>query len=168
MSGTSASGSHHVKGGRNQKLNVKTTGNNNHMLKGTTAQSVSSSSSIGSSKISLNSAQHKSDSSQIYLKTLQRGHNVNHMSTGMGTKSTMVIRKTPSGSNSSSKTKKIKVTSTNNPVTTSTKKKTTNAGGSSNKGAHGTGQGNVAQNPYPAGASHGHTIFSVTMPRQSF
>lgn len=37
MSGASGSGSHHVKGGRNQKLNVKTTGNNNHMLKGTTA-----------------------------------------------------------------------------------------------------------------------------------
>ena len=108
MSSNSGTGSHHVKGGRNQKLNVKTTANN-HMLKGTTAQSVSSSSSIGSSKISMNSAQHKSDSSQIYLKTLQRGHNVNHLQSTIGTKSTMVIRKTPSGSNSSSKTKKIKV-----------------------------------------------------------
>ena len=156
---------------------MKTTGTNNHMLKGTTAQSVSSSSSIGSSKISLNSAQHKSDSSQIYLKTLSRGHNVNHMTTGMGTKSTMVIRKTPSGSSSSSKTKKLKVTSSNNAMTTTkSTKKTTTTGGSSSKGhaaanaassgaavAHG---GNVAQNPYPAGASHGHTIFSVTMPRQ--
>ena len=81
-------------------------------LKGGTAQSVSSSSSIGSSKISLNSAQYKSEGSQIYLKTLSRGHNVPHLQTGMGTKSTMVVRKTPSGSNSSSKTKKIKVTST--------------------------------------------------------
>ena len=90
------------------------------------------------------------------------------MSTGMGTKSTMVIRKTPSGSSSSSKTKKLKVTSSNNAMTT-TKKKTT-ATGSSGKG-HAVGSGaaahaNVAQNPYPAGASHGHTIFSVTMPRQ--
>ena len=142
MSGASGTGSHHVKGGRNQKLNVKTTGNNNHVLKGTTAQSVSSSSSIGSSKISLNSAQHKSDSSQIYLKTLSRGHNVNHISTGMGTKSNMVIRKTPSGSNSSSKTKKLKVTSSNNPVTTSNKKKTTNAG--SNKGASSGANGAAA------------------------
>ncbi len=55
ISGNSGAGSHHVKGGRNQKLNAKSTANN-HMLKGTTAQSVSSSSSIGSSKISLNSA----------------------------------------------------------------------------------------------------------------
>ena len=172
MSGASATGSHQVKGGRNQKLNVKTTGNTNHMLKGTTAQSVSSSSSIGSSKISLNSAQHKSDSSQIYLKTLSRGHNVNQLTTGMGTKSTMVIRKTPSGSNSSSKSKKLKVTSSNNALTTTAKKKTTNTGSSSkgHTGAGGSGtaaaHANVAQNPYPAGASHGHTIFSVTMPRQ--
>ena len=145
MSGASGTGSHHVKGGRNQKLNVKTTGNNNHMLKGTTAQSVSSSSSIGSSKISLNSAQHKSDSSQIYLKTLSRGHNVNHMSTGMGTKSTMVIRKTPSGSNSSSKTKKLKVTSSNNAVSSTGKKKTTNTGSSSKGHTNAaSGGGNLA------------------------
>ena len=155
-------------------LSFACTGTNNHMLKGTTAQSVSSSSSIGSSKISLNSAQHKSDSSQIYLKTLSRGHNVNHMTTGMGTKSTMVIRKTPSGSSSSSKTKKLKVTSSNNAMTTTKSTKKTTTTGSSSKGhanaaSSGTGVahgGNVAQNPYPAGASHGHTIFSVTMPRQ--
>ena len=167
MSGASATGSHQVKGGRNQKLNVKTTGNTNHMLKGTTAQSVSSSSSIGSSKISLNSAQHKSDSSQIYLKTLSRGHNVNQLTTAMGTKSTMVLRKTPSGSSSSSKTKKLKVTSSINAMTSTTKKKTTNTG-SSSKGHTGAAaaHANIAQNPYPAGASHGHTIFSVTMPRQ--
>lgn len=55
MSGNSAGGSsHHLKGGRNAKLNAKTT-MNNHVLKGATAQSVSSSSSVGSSKISMNS-----------------------------------------------------------------------------------------------------------------
>lgn len=145
MSGTSASGSHHIKGGRNAKLNVKAT-SNNHALKGTTAQSVSSSSSIGSSKISLNSHHGKSDSSQIYLKTLSRGHAQNHMQTGMGTKSTMVIRKTPSGSNSSSKTKKIKVTSTNSGSATVTKTKLKSTT---------TATKNTAQNPYPAGAAHG-------------
>ena len=154
MSSTSATGSHHLKGGRNTKLNVKTQ-STNHMAKGNTAASVSSSSSVGSSKISLNSGhggQYKSDSSQIYLKTLNRGNQV-HLQSGIGTKSTMIIRKTPSGSNSSSKTKKLKVSS--NPSTSSKGKiKATNVK-------------QVAQNPYPAGASQGQTIFSVTMPRSS-
>lgn len=103
----------------------------------------------------MNSAQHKSDNSQIYLKTLSRGHNVNHLNSGMGSK--VVIRKTPSGSNSNSKTKKLKVTTT----TSGTAAKTTKIK------IGGTKTSSVAQNPYPAGASHGHTIFSVTMPRQS-
>ena len=157
ISGNSGTGSHHVKGGRNQKLNAKSTATN-HMLKGTTAQSVSSSSSIGSSKISLNSGQHKSDSSQVYLKTLSRVQNMNQI--GLGTKSTLVVRKTPSGSNSSSKTKKLKVTSSSGTAT-KTKFKASSGVTSSKHG------GSVAQNPYPAGASHGHTIFSVNMPRQS-
>lgn len=99
------------------------------MLKGTTAQSVSSSSSIGSSKISMNSAQHKSDNSQIYLKTLSRGHNVNHLNSGMSSK--VVIRKTPSGSNSSSKTKKLKVTTTSGTAVKPTKVKVSGTKGSS-------------------------------------
>ena len=79
-----------------------------HMMKGNSAQSVSSSSSVGSSKVSMNSILTKGDSSQIYLKT--RGHAQSNMQVGMGTKSQMMVRKTPSGnSNSSSKNKKIKV-----------------------------------------------------------
>ena len=71
----------------------------------------------------------------------------------MGTKSTMIIRKTPS--NSSSKTKKIKVSG--NPGNSSNKIKLKATSPTKNLG----------QNQYPAGASQGHTIFSVTMPRSS-
>ena len=44
---------------------------------------------------------------------------------GIGTKSTLVVRKTPSGSNSSSKTKKIKVTTTSGSGQKQTKLKST-------------------------------------------
>ena len=69
-----------------------------------------------------------------------------HLQTGMGTKSTMVVRKTPSGSNSSSKTKKLKVTSTASGSaqgTTKVKLKTT-SGGSSLKHGNTGNSGNAA------------------------
>ena len=55
----------------------------------------------------------------------------------MGTKSTMMIRKTPSGSNSSSKTKKIKVTATNQNVAVAAKKTVKANGAASTKHAAG-------------------------------
>ena len=70
-----------------------------------------------------------------------------NLQTGMGTKSTMVVRKTPSGSNSSSKTKKLKVASTAAPGsglgTTKVKLKTT-GGGSLLKHGNTGNSGNVA------------------------
>ena len=65
-----------VKGGRSTKINTKTVASSNPNLKGTMVQSVSSSSSVGSSKMSHGSAgqfqSHKTDSHNIYLKTLTR------------------------------------------------------------------------------------------------
>ena len=81
----------------------------------------------------------------------------------MSQKSTVSMRKTPSGSTSSSKTKKIKVSATNasSSVGKTTKIKSS-AGMATNK------LSSAAKNPYPVGASHGQTIFGVTMPRQPY